>query len=196
MSEQQKRGSYAKGDAKRDEILTHAVEVFGRYGYHATSMREVAKECGLSQAGLLHHFPNKEALLLALVEKRQDNEVLADLLKTKLWTEAFYEQMLANLEAEPLTRLWANLVGEATDRDHPAHAYFLKRYKQTREAFAKMLAYGDLRKDVTHEDRLRASILVALWDGLQTQWLLDADFDMKEPFEYAMKLLSQKPLKR
>ena len=59
-----------------------------------------------------------------------------------------------------------------------------------------MLAYGDLRKEVTHEDRLRASILVALWDGLQTQWLLDADFDMKEPFEYAMKLLSQKPLKR
>jgi AcrR family transcriptional regulator len=196
VTEQKKRGTYAKGDAKREEVLLHAIDVFGRLGYHATSMREIARECGLSQAGLLHHFPTKQALLLALVESREENQTLNQALETKLWTEAFYEQMLENLEAEPLTRLWANLVGEATDRSHPAHQYFLQRYSRIRESFAMTLAQGDLRKTVTHEDRIRASILIALWDGLQTQWLLDDDFDMCEPFEYAMKLLSQKPIKR
>lgn len=196
MTEPKKRGSYAKGDAKREEILLHAIDVFGRLGYHATSMREIARECGLSQAGLLHHFANKEVLLMALVESREENHTLTEALTTKLWTEAFYEQMVSNLEAEPLTRLWANLVGEATDRSHPAHEYFLKRYARIRESFAKTLTQGDLRKTVTHEDRVRASLLIALWDGLQTQWLLDDDFDMREPFEYALKLLAQKPIKR
>jgi hypothetical protein len=41
---------------------------------------------------------------------------------------------------------------------------------------------------------MRAVLLIAVWDGLQTQWLLDDDFDMREPFKYAMKLLSQKPI--
>ena len=189
MATRKPRGAYAKGTAKREEILQHAVDVFGRLGFHAASMREIAKECGLSQAGLLHHFPNKEALLLALVDEREHSQEVE--VVGSNWTESFYESMLQNMENEALTRLWANLVGEATDRKHPAHDYFLKRYRKIREQFASNLASST---SVTDEDRVRASVLIAVWDGLQTQWLLDDDFDMREPFKYAMKLLSQKPI--
>lgn len=191
MTEPKKRGAYPKGTAKREEILQHAVDVFGRLGYHAASMREIAKECGLSQAGLLHHFPNKEALLLALVEEREHTQLVEDDFDGRSWTEVYYNRMLRNLETEALTRLWANLVGEATDRKHPAHKYFLDRYKKARNEFAENLAAST---SVTEDDRMRATVLIAVWDGLQTQWLLDDDFDMREPFKYAMKLLSQKPI--
>ncbi len=193
MTEPKKRGAYAKGTAKREQILQQAIEVFGRFGFHATSMREIAKACGLSQAGLLHHFPTKEALLLALVEEREHNQEVSIHHETLPWAEAFYERMLQNMENEALTRLWANLVGEATDRKHPAHEYFLERYAKIREEFAVIMASNS---PVTDEDRLRATLLIAIWDGLQTQWLLDDTFDMREPFQYAMKLLSQKPIDR
>ena len=191
MTEPKKRGAYPKGTAKREEILQHAVDVFGRLGFHAASMREIAKECGLSQAGLLHHFPNKEALLLALVDEREHSQEIENSTFGQDWTEVFYERMLCNMENEALTRLWANLVGEATDRQHPAHNYFLERYQKIRTEFAQFMANS---KDITDEDRMRSTLLIAFWDGLQTQWLLDDDFDMREPFKYAMKLLSQKPI--
>lgn len=193
MTQPKTRGAYAKGTAKREQILQRAIEVFGRFGFHATSMREIAKECGLSQAGLLHHFPTKESLLLALVEEREHNQDISIHHETLPWTEAFYERMLQNMENEALTRLWANLVGEATDKKHPAHAYFLSRYAKIREDFAQVMASDPKVSDF---DRMRATLLIAIWDGLQTQWLLDDSFDMREPFKYAMKLLSLKPIVR
>lgn len=191
VTEPKKRGAYPKGTAKREEILQHAVDVFGRLGFHAVSMREIAKECGLSQAGLLHHFPNKVALLLALVDEREHSQQIENSTLGQDWTVVFYERMLRNMENEALTRLWANLVGEATDRQHPAHNYFLERYQNIRTEFAQFMANST---DISDEDRMRATLLIAFWDGLQTQWLLDDDFDMREPFKYAMKLLSQKPI--
>ena len=47
------RGPYAKGVAKREEILGVALDLFARDGYDKTSFREVARATGLSQAGLL-----------------------------------------------------------------------------------------------------------------------------------------------
>ena len=37
------RGSYAKGQAKRREIVEAALVVFGRSGFHSGSLQEIAK---------------------------------------------------------------------------------------------------------------------------------------------------------
>ncbi len=52
------RGQYGKTAARRQEIVDAAVEVFGTMGYNKGSLREVADRVGMSQAGLLHHFPS------------------------------------------------------------------------------------------------------------------------------------------
>src|SRR3954470_5789796 len=64
------RGPYAKGVAKREQILDVAIEVFARNGYDKTSFREIARETGLSQAGLLHHFNSKQDLLVEVLRRR------------------------------------------------------------------------------------------------------------------------------
>lgn len=192
MTEVPKRGQYAKGEIRREEILDRAVEAFGKFGYHATSMREIAKVCGLSQAGLLHYYANKEALLLALVQRReatighQAPESLED------WVEGLLHHVARNEEEKALTQLWANLVGEATDVDFPAHDYFVKRYRKTRSSMAKQIAALEGRETPNDEDAIKGALLIAMWDGLQTQWLLDPKFDMKLAFEYGVKLLSSK----
>src|SRR4051794_22900238 len=70
------RGEYAKTPARRHEILTAAVEVFSTSGFHKGSLRDVAERAGLSQAGLLHHFPSKHHLIEAVLTWRDDQSRL------------------------------------------------------------------------------------------------------------------------
>lgn len=187
------RGYYAKGSAKREEILERAIDAFGKSGYHGTSMREIAAACNLSQAGLLHHFPNKEALLLAIVDKREreQREIPENSSPTVASSlDRYLKQISANQENVAVTRLWANLVGEATDPDHPAHDYFKERYSRSRDRFADVMAQQNGRKKPNREDKLKAELFIALWDGLQNQWLIDEDFDMRPSFKYAIEMFS------
>ncbi|MFJ2028683.1 TetR family transcriptional regulator [Streptosporangium sp. NPDC087985] len=51
-----------------DPILEAATRLFLRQGFHATSMREVAAEAGLSVAGIYHHYSSKQQILLVLLD--------------------------------------------------------------------------------------------------------------------------------
>jgi hypothetical protein len=66
--------------------------------------------------------------------------------------------------------MYAVLSTEATHADHPAHAYFAHRYARTIDYFESAIARAGVGADDPH---LEAVWLVALWDGLQYQLLLD-----------------------
>lgn len=53
-----------------DKILQTAHRLFVQKGYTATSMRQVAEEAGIGKATIYHHFPDKQAIAMALLEKR------------------------------------------------------------------------------------------------------------------------------
>lgn len=50
------------GAEKKDAILDAAVRLAAREGLRATSMRAIAREVGLTEAGLYRHFPSKSGL--------------------------------------------------------------------------------------------------------------------------------------
>src|SRR3546814_20254590 len=70
--ERARRGSYAKGQARRQQIVDEAMHVFARSGFTSGSLREVAKRVGLTHAGLLHHFASKEELFLEVLRQRDE----------------------------------------------------------------------------------------------------------------------------
>lgn len=53
---------------RMDPVLSAAVRLVVRQGYAATGMREIAQEAGLSVAGVYHHYPSKQDLLVAAME--------------------------------------------------------------------------------------------------------------------------------
>lgn len=64
--------------SRADEILAQAASCFAHQGFHGVSMRDLAKANDCSVATLYNHFPNKEALLLA-IGQRLFTVVIADL---------------------------------------------------------------------------------------------------------------------
>lgn len=55
---------------RREEILAAAKACFAREGFHATSMRDIYRECGLSAGAVYNHFASKEEIVRALGEER------------------------------------------------------------------------------------------------------------------------------
>lgn len=56
----------------RDRLLDEAMRLFGERGYGATSVAEIERSAGLTPGagGLFHHFRNKEAVLVAGIERQ------------------------------------------------------------------------------------------------------------------------------
>lgn len=172
------RGEYAKTRERREAILDAALEVFAEGGYRSGSLREVAQRVGISEAGLLHHFPNKVALLEAVLDRRDDRSRTMVPLESDngAATMRGLVQLAAyNASVPGVVELYCTLSAEATSPDHPAHGYFVRRYVYTRtnieRAFALLEAEGRLAPGMT--PYRGAVTLIAMMDGLQVQWLLD-----------------------
>jgi AcrR family transcriptional regulator len=189
-----RRGSYAKGVAKREEILTAALDVIARNGYRRTSVRELADAVGLSQAGLLHYFSSKEELFQEILRKRDEVDTAAFDLDTDRPIEGFFGVIRHNSEVPGLVQLYAQVSTEACDPEHPAHAFFVERYVQFRAMFGGMLrdeqAAGTIDPDLD-VDRI-SNLFLAAADGLQTQWMLDPSIDMADHVAYLWHLVTRK----
>ncbi|TCI60590.1 TetR/AcrR family transcriptional regulator [Exiguobacterium sp. SH0S2] len=58
----------------KQKLLDAATEIIMEHGVHQLTLEEVAKTAGVSKGGLLYHYPSKEALLTAIVERLQTEQ--------------------------------------------------------------------------------------------------------------------------
>ncbi len=62
----------ADQSVSKADIIQAAAEVLRQKGYEATTMKDIAAEVDLTAASLYHHFKNKNALMLAVLEGGMD----------------------------------------------------------------------------------------------------------------------------
>ena len=169
--------------ATRERIVSAAAELFAERGFHATPMTAVAEASGLSQSGLLHHFPSKEGLLAEVLRAR-DVRDLATLATGRdraprgweVWDD-MTRLVRLNSDREGLVRLFTSLAGEAVEPDHPGHGWLGEHHRSAVEALAVALreAVADGTADPAVPAESLARQAVALMDGLQVQWLMRPD---------------------
>jgi AcrR family transcriptional regulator len=193
------RGSYAKGVAKREEILQTALEVVARSGYGNATVREIAAAVGLSATGVLHYFGSKEELFTEILRRRDEMDARDAFPAASAvggggpasTAEAFADVIRHNASVPGLVQLYARLGAEAIDPAHGAHDYFRGRYAEVRSQIAAALRHeqdaGTMPASLDPERS--AAILVAVADGLQSQWLYDPAVDMAAHVEYLVGLL-------
>lgn len=174
------RGSYAKTHAVKRGILEACITAFGESGFHGVSMAEIARRAGISHTGLVHHFPDKESILAALLtmqDARAAEYLKGDAGQSHDDPLVVIRGMLHSLadRTPGLVELSVVLSAEAVSPAHPAHEHFRRRYEGVRSFLTRQFTAlaGEGRLSAAVRPDALAAITVALVEGLQAQWLYD-----------------------
>jgi AcrR family transcriptional regulator len=194
-SQPNKRSGTPKGDGRKVEIVDAAISLFAEEGYRGASLAAIADTVGLTQPGLLHHFPSKEDLLLAVLDERDlrdESEMNAAFANGQDVFTALEDLVEHNAMSRDTVRLFTVLVGESAVSDtHPGHQHFSERYRHvldvTRSRLERAAETGEIAADT--DCTLVARLLLAAMDGLQIQWLFDPELDMREAFRVLSAVL-------
>lgn len=183
------------GEARRERVLEVAVAHFTRLGYRGASLAAIAREAGITDAGLLHHFGTKAELFSAVVRRRELPFIAAFVEEPASLAELFARFVAAEREslARPeLVRFQATLAGEMSLPGHPFHDEYVAKQ---REALGRLTALiggfeHELEGGVEPVDLARE--LIALHHGLRSEWLVLPDgVDLAAAFaKAAARLLS------
>ncbi|QNE22768.1 helix-turn-helix transcriptional regulator [Kribbella qitaiheensis] len=176
------------------------METFATRGYNNASLAEVAARVGLTQAGVLHHFPSKAGLLTGVLDLRDATEI-GELGDERPRGMAFLRHLVDtakhNAAREGIVRLYAVLSAESVTDGHPAQNYFRTRYQGLRtmvvDALHEAVEHGEVPTGLDHETV--ATAIIATMDGLQVQWLLAPDsIDMAAATETTIRALTHADL--
>ncbi|MFF2050257.1 TetR family transcriptional regulator [Leifsonia sp. NPDC058194] len=172
------RGSYAKTKQRRRQIAEAALDLVLEKGHRALITAEVADRAGLSEPGVLYHFPTKDDLLLAALRLSDEFEWSTMPLGESI--QRAPERAAESLRRINVVRLHTAMFGESSDPTHPAHEYFKERWRTGDERMVESIrtlqATGTIDAAI---DPYRASRWIhTAWEGLQLQWLAEQDFDI------------------
>ncbi|MFB9995255.1 TetR/AcrR family transcriptional regulator [Deinococcus oregonensis] len=142
-------------DTTRTRIQTEAARLFVASGYHGVSMREVAEAVGVTKPALYHHYADKEALFLAMLDG-----TLAGLARLvahageQQGIRAQLEVLVSDLVASaPAQRVGLQLAGELRHVSPERRAAFEGEYRRVwmgglTALIESAAARGELRADL------------------------------------------------
>ena len=169
----------ARGEARRARIIEVATSLLARNGSRGTSLNQIASAAGVSQTGLLHHFPTKEHLLHAVLDSRDEYE------NALLWRSGpdpglgifdVVADVVADWPKQPeLVGLVAILVAENVGTDAALKDRLTSKYRETVARLELTLrsaqSRGEIRPDV--DPHAKAIEILAFLSGLEMAWLVD-----------------------
>lgn len=149
---------------------------FGRRGYDGARLVDIAAEAGVTDAGLLHHFPTKKALFDAVVERRDATYVNMwdpTIVTTRQMLDAFVESVRAAASDRDLARFRRTLSAAAQLEGHPAEGHLGRRLEQALDGLVPFLEgcrdRGELRADLDAQQVVLE--VLAMNSGLRELWL-------------------------
>lgn len=170
-------------EQRRREIVDAATGLIANSGYAGLTMARFAEACGMTKAGLMYYFPNRESLLTAVLERRD----VVDLLKIGLPAQPVRDSgacreyltrlVRRNADQPRIVQLYTVLSAEALDPEHPAHEYFRHRLVTARASLSQNLFAWHPTPE------LCATQLLAFLDGAQLNWLRDPTIDLLAEWE-------------
>ncbi|MFD4459002.1 TetR/AcrR family transcriptional regulator [Nocardia sp. NPDC058480] len=180
----------AKGEDRRQRIVTVAQRLLTRNGWRNTSLAMIAREAGVSPAGLLHHFTSKNQLLHAVLDARDADDLQQADLRGDLIAEI--EKVAERIQRSPeLVGTFAVLLVENLQPEAPLHDRMLDRWNLAVGIVTALIRHnqeiGRYRADF--DPGIRAVEIVAFINGMEISWLLDHSIPLAEVFaEYTRSL--------
>ncbi|WP_062049096.1 TetR/AcrR family transcriptional regulator [Bacillus sp. JCM 19034] len=173
---------------KRQLLIDAAYKVFSRKGFNNASIKDVAREAGITPGLVHYYFKNKEELLISVQSNIQEQyhhkydnqeeleinpldvllEVKSRVNKEPDWYRWRYELFSLGLKGDPLKQEVKNILQSGRESlSHPLQK---------------------LNSDLGQTEAL-ASILLSVFDGLALQKLIDDEFDLDQAYKLVIELL-------
>jgi AcrR family transcriptional regulator len=180
---------------RKAQLIREAIRFFGQNGYHGARLADIAQAAGVTEPGLLHHFPSKAHLLMEVLAERDriDQDRFDPARHAGQNPLLPLQELVKYNETVPgLVQVFTVLVAESIDEQHPAHEFFKQRYQTIRDQLIPILkeaqANGEIRRDIPAKEL--AILLFAMMDGLQVQWLYEPkQIKMARLFEQFSRLV-------
>jgi AcrR family transcriptional regulator len=186
------RGPSASTPARRAEIIRAASASIAEHGYERASLRDIAARANVTHAALLRHFASKDALLLAALALRDedDEELARRIMGSKVPSEQVLSTVLREEFAHPdQQRNWLSIAVAATNPDHPAHDFFIERRERLRAHLSSgRLGTAHDSDELTADEKV--TMVMAMIDGLRIQALLDPRRETLPLLETFMRLIA------
>lgn len=140
----------------RETVLRHAIDLFNKQGYDATSISDVAAHLGVTKSALYHPFPSKDALLAAALDEALEGLAAAVAAAGEATQDGgAYDRLRATIEASveilaahlPAVTLLLRVRGNSA-LEQAALERRRRIDDQLATLVARAVAEGDLRDDV------------------------------------------------
>ena len=131
--------------AKKQAILSAALETFSQFGIHGTRLEQVAELAGVSKTNLLYYFPSKEALYVSVLQQILD-----------IWLaplKAFREELTPLVAIQQYIRLKLEV-----SRDYPQASRLFCLEMLQGAPLLKTVLSGDMKSLVDEK-----SAIIAVW---------------------------------
>ncbi|AWN24669.1 TetR/AcrR family transcriptional regulator [Deinococcus irradiatisoli] len=139
----------------RERLLSEGARLFVARGYHGVSMREVALAVGVSKPALYHHYADKEALFLAILDVALDGlRGVVERARQHPTLRAQLHALIEELSASaPQQRVGLQLASELKHVSGERRSDFEQRYRAVwmgglGELMAAAARRGELRSDL------------------------------------------------
>lgn len=192
-TEKARRAPYANGERTRAAMVDAAFDVFAQQGFQRLSIRQIAEAIGTSHTALLHHFGSKDALLEAVLARREEREGpdRGELIRRRGLLDAVPEIMRRNAAERGVIQLDVTLQTEAMHPDHVAHEFVRERevrfVASVREELDAEQKAGRLRDGLDLD--VVARLITSQIEGIQLAWLADPSVDMSVHLAALMDLI-------
>lgn len=169
-------------EERKAQIYQAALTCFSRKGYHQTTMDDIVGEAGLSKGGLYWHFSSKKELFLALFESLVEGfDVItrASLAMPKSATEKLGDvlEMFVTLgTAEEFERIMPLMIDVWAQnwQDADVNEVAVMIYDRYRGPIVQLVAEGIASGEFKPVNASAvASIILAMYDGLMVQAMID-----------------------
>ena len=174
-------------ESRRKDILQAAWRCFGRKGFHQTTMRDICAEAELSAGAVYQYFSGKDDLIRAVAEEGRRSgaarmaspDAASDPLEALISSVRQFLACLDDKSALSSLRVDVRLMGEAV-HDGPVRDVALENYEHLITGLADLIERAQRAKNVNGAlpPRTAARILIALFQGLELQRVLDPQADI------------------
>ncbi len=153
-------------NSKKDKMLEAACEIVAQLGIGAMTLEAVAARAGVSKGGLLYHFPNKDALVLGMIG-RMEQQFEADI-ETEIAREA--GQGNAPIAGRWL-RAYVRVSLQQVDQSDAMHAALMAPMYENPELLHSMQA-AELRwQQRAENDGVSVPVAMVVWLAADGYWL-------------------------